>query len=315
MSGSIGVPSGHVFRVERKRGPVWYATYRLPSGQQVQKKLAGSTIRVRAGWAAGQLTTPMSGNVRAVPLATALASLGRSVTLSFWALRTVGWGPSRRGPSRTSLPIRVGRSGGQGSRVSGGRSAGRRPDLDGCQGRAKSRPPAPVEKWFLVGQEVARAGDRDQVRTRTRFKRPRQRQAVASAPQKRPAGASRRAGGVAAFARASGSRRREGEMRGRRGRRGRRWSRPGLGTGRVWAGWSPLLRFVSGERVGAVDLGALGFRFARERRSAATAQACGWSADLSVLTVRTLALIPVVGLDRGADAGAGAARPGGRHRG
>jgi integrase len=39
MSGSIGVPSGHVFRVERKRGPVWYAKYRLPSGRQVQKQL------------------------------------------------------------------------------------------------------------------------------------------------------------------------------------------------------------------------------------------------------------------------------------
>jgi hypothetical protein len=29
--------SGSVFRVERKRGPVWYAKYRLPSGRQVQK--------------------------------------------------------------------------------------------------------------------------------------------------------------------------------------------------------------------------------------------------------------------------------------
>lgn len=29
--------TGHVFRVERKRGPVWYAKYRLPSGRQVQK--------------------------------------------------------------------------------------------------------------------------------------------------------------------------------------------------------------------------------------------------------------------------------------
>ena len=34
-----GVPSGHVFRVERARGPVWYAKYRLPGGRQVQKKL------------------------------------------------------------------------------------------------------------------------------------------------------------------------------------------------------------------------------------------------------------------------------------
>jgi integrase len=32
-------PTGHVFRVERKRGPVWYAKYRLPYGRQVQKKL------------------------------------------------------------------------------------------------------------------------------------------------------------------------------------------------------------------------------------------------------------------------------------
>lgn len=32
-------PTGHVFRVERKRGPAWYAKYRLPDGRQVQKKL------------------------------------------------------------------------------------------------------------------------------------------------------------------------------------------------------------------------------------------------------------------------------------
>jgi len=32
-------PTGHVFRVERTRGPVWYAKYRLPDGRQVQKKL------------------------------------------------------------------------------------------------------------------------------------------------------------------------------------------------------------------------------------------------------------------------------------
>ncbi len=32
-------PSGHVFRVERKRGPVWYAKYRLPDGRQVQKRI------------------------------------------------------------------------------------------------------------------------------------------------------------------------------------------------------------------------------------------------------------------------------------
>ena len=32
-------PTGHVFRVERTRGPIWYAKYRLPDGRQVQKKL------------------------------------------------------------------------------------------------------------------------------------------------------------------------------------------------------------------------------------------------------------------------------------
>jgi integrase len=34
-----GVPTGYVFRVERKRGPAWYAKYRLPDGRQVQKKI------------------------------------------------------------------------------------------------------------------------------------------------------------------------------------------------------------------------------------------------------------------------------------
>src|SRR3954467_10616127 len=31
--------SGHVFRVERRRGPQWYAKYRLPDGGQVQKRI------------------------------------------------------------------------------------------------------------------------------------------------------------------------------------------------------------------------------------------------------------------------------------
>jgi integrase len=35
----IRPPSGHVFRMDRKRGPAWYAKYRLPDGRQVQKKL------------------------------------------------------------------------------------------------------------------------------------------------------------------------------------------------------------------------------------------------------------------------------------
>ena len=31
--------SGHVFRVDPARGPVWYAKYRLPDGRQVQKRI------------------------------------------------------------------------------------------------------------------------------------------------------------------------------------------------------------------------------------------------------------------------------------
>jgi hypothetical protein len=40
---SVAVPTGHVFRVQRVRGPVWYAKYRLPDGRQVQKKLGPVT--------------------------------------------------------------------------------------------------------------------------------------------------------------------------------------------------------------------------------------------------------------------------------
>ena len=35
-------PTGHVYRVERKRGPVWYAKYRLPDGRQVQRKIGAA---------------------------------------------------------------------------------------------------------------------------------------------------------------------------------------------------------------------------------------------------------------------------------
>src|SRR5438309_5326882 len=39
MAGMIREPTGHVFRVERRRGPAWFAKYRLPDGRQVQKKI------------------------------------------------------------------------------------------------------------------------------------------------------------------------------------------------------------------------------------------------------------------------------------
>ena len=36
---AVQPPSGHVFRLDRARGPVWYAKYRLSDGRQVQKKI------------------------------------------------------------------------------------------------------------------------------------------------------------------------------------------------------------------------------------------------------------------------------------
>ena len=48
-------PSGHVFRVERKHGPVWYAKYRLPDGRQVQKRI-GPAWRERGRPPAGYFT-------------------------------------------------------------------------------------------------------------------------------------------------------------------------------------------------------------------------------------------------------------------
>jgi integrase len=39
MTAGFIPPTGHVFRVDRARGPVWYAKYRLPDGRQVQKKI------------------------------------------------------------------------------------------------------------------------------------------------------------------------------------------------------------------------------------------------------------------------------------
>lgn len=47
--------SGHVFRVERKRGPTWYAKYRLPDGRQVQRKI-GPAWTERGRPAAGYFT-------------------------------------------------------------------------------------------------------------------------------------------------------------------------------------------------------------------------------------------------------------------
>ena len=45
--------SGHVFRVDRRRGPQWYAKYRLPDGRQVQRRIGPAWTgrgRPASGW-------------------------------------------------------------------------------------------------------------------------------------------------------------------------------------------------------------------------------------------------------------------------
>lgn len=54
-SQALREPTGHVYRVDRKRGPQWYAKYRLPSGRQVQKHL-GPAWTGRGRPPAGYLT-------------------------------------------------------------------------------------------------------------------------------------------------------------------------------------------------------------------------------------------------------------------
>jgi len=49
------VPTGHVYRVEGKRRPVWYARYRLPDGREVRKKI-GPAWTGRGRPAAGYFT-------------------------------------------------------------------------------------------------------------------------------------------------------------------------------------------------------------------------------------------------------------------
>jgi integrase len=55
MAGAFTPPTGHVYRVDRSRGPVWYAKYRLPDGRQVQKKI-GPAWTERGRPAAGYVT-------------------------------------------------------------------------------------------------------------------------------------------------------------------------------------------------------------------------------------------------------------------
>ncbi len=61
MAGRLRPPTGHVFRVERARGAVWYSKYRLPDGRQVQKKL-GPAWTGRGRPPAGYFTKRLAGD-------------------------------------------------------------------------------------------------------------------------------------------------------------------------------------------------------------------------------------------------------------
>lgn len=43
--GKVGPVSGHVFRMDRRRGPQWYAKYRLCDGRQVQTHIGPAWTR------------------------------------------------------------------------------------------------------------------------------------------------------------------------------------------------------------------------------------------------------------------------------
>jgi hypothetical protein len=36
------IPTGHMFRRQGARGDVWYATYRLPDGRQMQRRIGSA---------------------------------------------------------------------------------------------------------------------------------------------------------------------------------------------------------------------------------------------------------------------------------
>jgi hypothetical protein len=59
-------PSGHVFRMERKRGAVWYGNYRLPDGRQIQTKI-GPAWTGRGRPAAGYVTKRLAEDWLSLP--------------------------------------------------------------------------------------------------------------------------------------------------------------------------------------------------------------------------------------------------------
>jgi len=57
---SPGTVSGHVYRVERKRGPQWYMKYRLPDGRQAQRRIGPAWSSKREEPPPGHFTKRMA---------------------------------------------------------------------------------------------------------------------------------------------------------------------------------------------------------------------------------------------------------------
>ena len=101
--------SGHVFRVERKRGPQWYAKYRLPDGRQVQKRIGPAwtgrgrpaagyfTKRTAQAWLDDVLVLARRGELPGMVRTGATVADAAAEWLR-WAEheRDVGWGPRSR---------------------------------------------------------------------------------------------------------------------------------------------------------------------------------------------------------------------------
>ncbi len=134
--------SGHVFRVVRSRGPVWYAKYRLPSGRQVQKKLGPAwtgrgrpaagyfTKRTAEDWLRGVLDEARRGTLAGM-VQTGAVGRGRGVAALLRARAGV------QAVDDDRLPAHVG-------------ADHARPGRRGDRGRDAGAARSPEEVWALV---------------------------------------------------------------------------------------------------------------------------------------------------------------------
>lgn len=108
---AVRPPTGHVFRVERSGGPVWYAKYRLPGGRRVQKKIGPAwtergrppvgcfTKRTAETWLRDLLDQARRGTLPGM--------VRTGVTFTVWGLQANPLARVEKHPMRPSGDIRV----------------------------------------------------------------------------------------------------------------------------------------------------------------------------------------------------------------